>query len=81
MTRAFASYRSGLHRFAGRALFRALLGVCRTAPLQPEVRETLQHVVRNTFRKRILERSRRKLAIWFQGGYDVCDWLERCCNE
>ena len=70
-------HRSGVHRVAAIALYRALLTQCRALPLvQQRQGNELQNIVRNRFKQVRHESSPRWLKPRFQAGYEAIDYLD-----
>lgn len=68
--------RSGAHRIAAIALYRALLTQCRATPLARNQQEELQNIVRNRFRQAQHSHSIRRLRVGFEAGYEAIDRLD-----
>ena len=69
-------WRSGKHREAAIALYRALLGQIRAFPTDNAKREEIQNVVRNRFRDHRHSQSRPRLTFQFQAGYEALSHLD-----
>ncbi|KAK3725080.1 hypothetical protein LTR37_000591 [Vermiconidia calcicola] len=68
--------RSGAHRIAAIALYRALLTQSRAAPFADNQRNELQNLVRNRFRQSQHVHSIRRLKVSFEAGYEGLDCLD-----
>nr|POE54947.1 hypothetical protein CFP56_64619 [Quercus suber] len=74
-------HRSGLHRIAAIALYRALLSQAQRCPLAPQQRDELQNVVRTRFKQARSDTSQRQLKIRFAAGYEALDILDTAVAE
>jgi len=72
----FVPQRSGLHRQAVFALYRALLSQCSAVPSDDVEKDALKHVTRNRFRANRHLRSPRRLKLSFYAGYKALDHLD-----
>ena len=70
------SRRSGAHRTAALALYRALLAKCRALSPADEERSELRNVVRNRFKHTQYVESARRLRVSFDAGYEAIDLLD-----
>ncbi|KAK5168058.1 casein kinase 2 regulatory subunit [Saxophila tyrrhenica] len=68
--------RSGVHRIAAIALYRALLTQCRAVPLAEAQKHELQNIVRNRFSYYQRLHSIRRLRVAFEAGYEAIDRLD-----
>ncbi|KAK3698451.1 hypothetical protein LTR37_016922 [Vermiconidia calcicola] len=68
--------KSGAHRLAAIALYRALLTQSRAAPLAANQRNELQNLVRNRFKRSQHVHSIRRLKVSFEAGYEGLDCLD-----
>lgn len=69
--------RSGRHRVAAIALFRALLSQCRAlSGIGSQQREELQNLIRNRFKQARHVQSNARLRINFEAGYEAVDHLD-----
>lgn len=68
--------RSGPHRVAAIALFRALLSQCKTLTLDNSRSVALQNLVRNRFKQARHDHSIRRLRLSFEAGYEAIDRLD-----
>lgn len=68
--------RSGVHRIAAVALYRALLSQCRAAPITAHQRDEVQNIVRNRFKQAQHSHSIRRLKVAFEAGYQAIDQLD-----
>lgn len=78
MPKFLVPHKSGAHRIAGIALFRALLVQCQRVPLSgsPAANAELQNVVRNRFKQARHITSYRQLRTSFDAGYEAIDHLD-----
>ncbi|KAL1622850.1 hypothetical protein SLS54_004870 [Diplodia seriata] len=77
--------RSGAHRIAAIALYRALLTQCSPAatpslPLADDQRAALRNVIRNKFRRNRHVHSARLLKLSFTAGYELLDTLDKASS-
>lgn len=73
----FLPHKSGAHRTAAIALYRALLTQCRALPrIEITLRDELQNIVRNRFKQARYEQSPRRLVLNFEAGYEAIDRLD-----
>ncbi|KAL1642369.1 hypothetical protein SLS58_005443 [Diplodia intermedia] len=77
--------RSGAHRIAAIALYRALLTQCSPAatpslPLADDQRAALRNVIRNKFRRNRHVHSTRHLKLSFTAGYELLDALDQASS-
>lgn len=68
--------RSGPHRIAAIALFRALLAQCRRIDLDPVRHDELCSLIRNRFKQARHDQSTRRLKVSFEAGYEAVDLLD-----
>lgn len=68
--------RSGTHRIAAIALFRALLSQCRQLQVENLQRDELQNLIRNRFKQARGAEGLRRLRISFEAGYEAIDLLD-----
>jgi len=68
--------RSGAHRIAAIALYRALLAQCRAVPLAEGQRNEAQNIVRNRFKQTQHLHCTRRLQLAFEAGYEAIDHLD-----
>ncbi|KAB2570766.1 DNA repair protein [Lasiodiplodia theobromae] len=75
--------RSGAHRVAAIALYRALLTQCSPAafPLADDQRIVLRNIIRNKFRRNRHVHSTRLLKLSFTAGYELLDMLARASSS
>ncbi|EOD52340.1 putative dna repair protein [Neofusicoccum parvum UCRNP2] len=75
--------RSGAHRVAAIALYRALLTQCAAPPLPlaDDQRAALRNIVRNKFRRNRHVHSARLLKLSFTAGYELLDTLDRASSS
>lgn len=73
--------KSGLHRIAAIALFRALLCQSRLAPVAQSHRDELQNIVRDRFKQARFDNSQRHLSLRFAAGYEALDILDAAVAE
>lgn len=66
-----APWKSGVHRTASIALFRALLKKSANAKIGEKLQRTLRDVVRNSFKYNRYEQSKHRMAAAFMDGYEV----------
>ncbi|CAK3953622.1 Hypothetical predicted protein [Lecanosticta acicola] len=76
MPSPLAPHKSGVHRVAAIALFRALLQQCRAVKLPDQTKDDLQNVIRNRFKSQRHVTSHRQLKINFAAGYEAIDHLD-----
>lgn len=78
MPKFLVPHKSGAHRVAAIALFRALLVQCQRVPLPetPSANFELQNVVRNRFKQTRHVTSYRQLQATFEAGYEAVDHLD-----
>ncbi|CZT24557.1 uncharacterized protein RCC_10282 [Ramularia collo-cygni] len=78
MPKFLVPHKSGAHRIAAIALFRALLIQSRRVPLpeSPTANAELQNVVRNRFKQARHVTSYRQLKATFEAGYEAVDHLD-----
>lgn len=78
MPKFLVPHKSGAHRIAAIALFRALLIQCQRVPLpaSPTANSELQNVVRNRFKQTLHVTSYRQLKATFEAGYEAVDHLD-----
>nr|POE47360.1 hypothetical protein CFP56_00691 [Quercus suber] len=74
-------HKSGLHRIAAIALYRALLTQAQRCPLPSLQRHELQNVVRTRFKHARFDTSQRQLKIRFAAGYEALDILDTAVAE
>lgn len=68
--------RSGAHRIAAIALYRALLSQCRAITLSERQQDEAQNIIRNRFKQAQHLHSTRRLKIAFEAGYEAIDHLD-----
>lgn len=68
--------RSGLHRIASIALYRALLSQCHRLQIEDAARDEVQNLIRNRFKQARRDASLAKLKISFEAGYEAIDLLD-----
>lgn len=68
--------RSGPHRIAALALYRALLLQCRRVSLPQRQHDELQNLVRNRFKQARGDQSTTQLRVSFEAGYEAIDLLD-----
>ncbi|KAF7185440.1 hypothetical protein HII31_13213 [Pseudocercospora fuligena] len=73
-------HRSGAHRVAAIALYRALLTQCKRTPLPAVHGEELYNLVKNRFRGFRHDTSHRHLKVAFEAGYEAVDYLDAAIN-
>lgn len=78
MPKFLVPHRTGAHRIAAFALFRALLTQCQrvSLPASPAANAELQNVVRNRFKQARHVTSYRQLETSFEAGYEAVDHLD-----
>ncbi|WPG98960.1 Hypothetical protein R9X50_00176200 [Acrodontium crateriforme] len=76
MPRHLVPHRSGVHRIAAIALYRALLSQCRALALELPLANELQNVVRNRFKQARHDVSIPRLRLSFEAGYEAIDHLD-----
>jgi hypothetical protein len=76
MPQSLIPRRSGRHRIAAIALYRALLLQCRAITLPRIQRDELQNIVRNRFHDARHNTSPRQLTTSFEAGYEAIDHLD-----
>lgn len=69
-------HRSGAHRLAALALYRALLTQCKRTPIPAIHGEELYNLVKNRFREFRHVTSHRQLKHMFEAGYEATDYLD-----
>ncbi len=69
-------FRSGEHRIAAIALYRALLSQCRALPLATQQVGELQNIIRNRVKQARRSQSTRLLRVSFEAGYQALDHLD-----
>ncbi|KAK3051686.1 hypothetical protein LTR09_007342 [Extremus antarcticus] len=68
--------RSGAHRIAAIALYRALLTQCAAVPFAVAQQDELQNIVRNRFKQAQHSHSIQRLRVAFEAGYEAIDHLD-----
>lgn len=68
--------RSGPHRIAAIALFRALLSQCRRLAIPHPQHDELHNLIRNRFKQARFDQQGRRLEITFEAGYEAIDLLD-----
>ncbi|EON61480.1 hypothetical protein W97_00695 [Coniosporium apollinis CBS 100218] len=76
MPRFLVPKRSGEHRAACIALYRALLSQCAAVPISDDKRGALRNIARNKFRANREHHSTRLLKLGFHAGYEALDLLD-----
>lgn len=76
MPRFLVPHKSGLHRIASIALYRALLSQCKNLKLPAPRCDEIQNIIRNRFREQRHVTSHRQLHVSFTAGYEAIDHLD-----
>ncbi|KAK4634262.1 hypothetical protein CLAFUW4_00269 [Fulvia fulva] len=76
MPKFLPPHKSGAHRVAAIALFRALLTQCRRLPVEAQQSNELQNIIRNRFKQHRHNTSHRQLNVCFTAGYEAIDYLD-----
>ncbi|EME87575.1 uncharacterized protein MYCFIDRAFT_191970 [Pseudocercospora fijiensis CIRAD86] len=73
-------HRSGAHRVAAIALYRALLTQCKRTSLPAVHGEELHNLIKNRFRGFRYDTSHRHQKVAFEAGYEAVDYLDAAVN-